>query len=261
MAGQQMRFGDGAAYERMMGIWSRQAGAIFLDWLAPQPGQRWIDIGCGNGAFTELLVERCAPAEVHGVDPSAGQLAFARSRSCGAVAVFHQGDALALPFPESRFDAAIMALVIFFVPDPAKSVAEMVRVVDSGGAVAAYAWDMFGGGFPVEPIQAELRAMNVAYPLPPSSDASRMDSLFGLWRSAGLEAIRTKQITVQRTFDNFEDFWAITLTTSVGPTVNSLPPDDAERLKTRVRSRLPPDASGRITYESSANAITGCVSK
>ena len=79
---------------------------------------------------------------------------------------------MALPFPDRRFDAATMALVIFFVPDPAKSVAEMVRVVVSGGSVATYAWDMFGGGFPVEPIQAELRAMGVEYSLPPSSDAS-----------------------------------------------------------------------------------------
>src|SRR5438128_1235199 len=55
MAEQQIRFDDGAAYERMMGTWSRLAGDIFLDWLAPRPGLRWIDIGCGTGAFTELL--------------------------------------------------------------------------------------------------------------------------------------------------------------------------------------------------------------
>lgn len=59
-----IRYDDGAAYERMMGAWSRIAGEIFLEWLAPAPGLRWIDIGCGSGAFTELLVERCAPAEV-----------------------------------------------------------------------------------------------------------------------------------------------------------------------------------------------------
>ena len=68
MAEQQIRFDDGAAYERMMGNWSRLAGDIFLEWLAPRSGLRWIDIGCGNGAFTELLNERCAPAEVQGID-------------------------------------------------------------------------------------------------------------------------------------------------------------------------------------------------
>src|SRR5215471_7678149 len=73
MAETQIRFDDGAAYERMMGNWSRRAGNIFLDWLAAPPGLKWIDVGCGNGAFTELIVERCAPAEVQGIDPSEGQ--------------------------------------------------------------------------------------------------------------------------------------------------------------------------------------------
>jgi ubiquinone/menaquinone biosynthesis C-methylase UbiE len=97
---------------------------------------RWIDIGCGSGAFTQLLVERCAPAEVQGIDRSEGQLAFARTRPAAGVAEFRQGDAMALPFAENSFDVAVMALLIFFVPDPAKAVAEMVRVVAPGGTVA-----------------------------------------------------------------------------------------------------------------------------
>ena len=76
MAEPQIRFDDGAGYERMMGKWSRLAGEVFLDWLKPPSGLRWIDVGCGNGAFTELLAERCAPAEIQGVDPSEAQLAF-----------------------------------------------------------------------------------------------------------------------------------------------------------------------------------------
>ena len=51
----QIRFDDVAAYERYMGEWSRLAGETFLDWLAPKPGLRWLDVGCGNGAFTEAL--------------------------------------------------------------------------------------------------------------------------------------------------------------------------------------------------------------
>src|SRR5208282_5224519 len=124
MTEQKIRFDDGAAYERFMGVWSRFAGEIFLDWLAPGPGLQWIDIGCGNGAFTELLVARCAPSEVQGIDPSEAQLAFAHTRPATRVAEFRQGEAMALPFSTDRFDAAIMALVIFFVPDPAKGVAE-----------------------------------------------------------------------------------------------------------------------------------------
>ena len=74
----QIRFEDGASYEAFMGVWSRIAGERFLQWLAPPAGLRWADVGCGNGAFTQLLFERCAPAEVCGIDPSPQQLAFAR---------------------------------------------------------------------------------------------------------------------------------------------------------------------------------------
>jgi hypothetical protein len=72
MAEHQIRFDDGVAYERMMGAWSKLAGGIFLDWIAPRPGLRWIEGGCGNGAFTELVVERYTPAEVHGIRPVRG---------------------------------------------------------------------------------------------------------------------------------------------------------------------------------------------
>ena len=87
LAVQEIRFDEGAAYEQMMGIWSRIAGDVFL---ASRCGLSWIDVGCGNGAFTELIVARCAPAEVHGIDPSEGQLAFARTRLATGVAQFNQ---------------------------------------------------------------------------------------------------------------------------------------------------------------------------
>jgi ubiquinone/menaquinone biosynthesis C-methylase UbiE len=262
MAEQQFRFDDGAAYERMMGRWSRLAGDVFLDWLAPPAGLRWIDIGCGNGAFTELLVERCAPAAVQGIDPSEGQLAFARTRPAARVAQFRQGDAMTLPFPDDAFDAAVMALVIFFVPDPARGVAEMVRVVGPGGTVATYAWDMLGGGFPLEAIQVEFRALGVPPVLPPSASASRMEALRNLWTSAGLEAVETREIMVQRTFADFDDFWTTTMTGSnFGRTIAAMTAADAALLKTRVQARLPADAMGRITYGARANAVKGRVPK
>lgn len=114
MVASQIRFEDGLSYERYMGDWSRRVGTIFIDWLALPSGLKWIDVGCGNGAFTELIIERCAPNEVRGIDPSEAQLDFARKRSAAHSAEFDHGDAIALPFPTDTFDVAIMALVIFF---------------------------------------------------------------------------------------------------------------------------------------------------
>ncbi|HEY8274462.1 MAG TPA: methyltransferase domain-containing protein [Pseudolabrys sp.] len=258
----QIRFDDGAAYERMMGVWSQLAGEQFLEWLGPSGNQRWIDVGCGNGAFTELIVQRCSPAGVDGVDPAEGQLAFARTRPASRIVKFKQGDAMDLPQADKSFDVAVMALVIFFVPDPAKGVAEMVRVVRPGGSVAAYAWDMYGGGFPWDSVQSELRALGQKIVYPPSADASRIDTMRQLWMSAGIADVETREITVQRTFQDFDEFASIGLNTpSIGPIVRAMPPGEVDKLKTRLRDRLPVDADGRITYSARANAVRGRVRK
>jgi SAM-dependent methyltransferase len=260
MTTDQIRFDDGAAYERYMGKWSQLAGETFLDWIAPKPGLRWLDVGCGNGAFTEMFVERCAPVSLQGIDPSEAQLAYARTRPALRAAEFRQGDAMELPFPNDTFDAAVMPLVIFFVPDPAKGVAEMARVVCPGGTVSAYAWDMLGGGFPYDALWVEMRAMGVAVPLPPSPGASRIDAMRDLWTGAGLEAIETRELTVQRTFADFDDYWTTIFGgPSTGRGLTAMASDDLAILKARMRARLPADATGRITYGARANAVKGRV--
>jgi SAM-dependent methyltransferase len=256
----QIRFDDGAGYERYMGVWSRLAGAAFLDWLAPKPGLRWIDVGCGNGAFTEMIVERCAPSAIQGIDPSEAQLVYARTQPAGRIAQYGQGDAMALPFADDSFDAAVMALVIFFVPEPAVGVAEMARVVCPGGTVSAYAWDMEGGGFPYEAVLAEMRGMGIAVAMPPSPAASRLDAMQELWTGAGLEAVETRQINVQRSFTDFDDYWAtVRRGPSTAPKLAAMDSAAAARLQERLRKRLPADATGRITYSARAHAVKGRV--
>jgi SAM-dependent methyltransferase len=207
-----------------------------------------------------MLVDRCAPAAVDGIDPSEGQLEFARARPAARLARFRLGDAMALPFADDSFDAAVMPLVIFFVPDPAKGVAEMARVVRPDGTVTAYAWDMPAGGFPYTALQAEMRAMGIAVPKPPSPDASRMEALRDLWTGAGLRDVETRAITVQRTFADFEDYWT---TVQGGPSVAAklaaMSPTDLANLKTRMRALHPADATGRVTYSALANAVKGRV--
>ncbi len=257
----QIRFEDGAAYERMMGVWSRLIGETFLDWLSPLPGQRWIDVGCGNGAFTELLAQRCAPVEILGVDPSEGQPGLSRSLSPAAVARFGRGDAMALPCVDYRFDAAVMALVLFFVPEPATGVAEMKRVVKAGGSISAYVWDVLEpGGFPMAAMQEELRDMAIVPMLPPRAEVSRIHALHALWADAGLTDIASREILVARTFEDFSDFWtSVEIAIGMGQGTREMSAEAKMCLRDRLNSRLPPDAAGRISFTSRANAVTGRV--
>ena len=254
-------FADGSVYERLMGRWSRLAGRTFLDWLALPKGLRCIDVGCGNGAFTEELIAHSAPAEVAGVDPSDGQLAHARSRTEARLAQFQTGDAQALPFADRSFDAALMALVISFVPDPAKAVREMARVTRPGGVVATYMWDAAGGGIPVEPIHAAMRSLGLEAPHPPGLVVSRQDGMQALWQQAGLQSIETRAIRIEVSFSGFDDFWESN-DVPVGPAgqaIRRLTPEAREKLKAQLRQQLPAGPDGRIAYEAFANAVRGRV--
>jgi len=152
--------------------------------------------------------------------------------------------------------------VIFFVPEPARGVAEMVRVVRPGGSVSAYAWDVLGGGLPAAPLQDEMRALGISPPLPPRAEASRLADLRMLWSGARLERIETREIVVSRRFDDFEDFWTTSLLgPPLGQVVATMPREDIERLKARLRARMTADATGGIAYSARAHAIKGVVPK
>ena len=254
-------FSDGAAYERMMGRWSRVAGKSFLDWIELPSRLRCLDVGCGNGAFTEVLIARCAPAFVVGLDPSKQQIAHARQRLGAKAAEFRVGDAQALPFADRSYDAALMALVIAFLPNPARAVAEMARVVRPGGWIATYMWDIAGGGVPVHPLYEALKSIGATPGIQPNPEASRREALQEFWEKAGLQAVETRVIRIPVVFPNFGDFWDST-TVPVGPqgkAIAVLLPDAREKRRARLREQLPIAADGRIAYEAFANAVKGRV--
>jgi SAM-dependent methyltransferase len=254
-------FSDGSVYERLMGRWSRLVGRVFLDWVALPKGLHCLDVGCGNGAFTEELIAHSAPAAVAGIDPSDGQLAHARTRPGTRLAQFRTGDAQALPFADRSFDAALMALVISFVPDPARAVREMARVTRPGGTVATYMWDAAGGGIPVEPIHEAMRSLGLEAPNPPGLTVARQDSMQALWQEAGLASVETRAIRIEVSFSGFDDFWESN-DVPVGPAgqaIRRLSPEMREKLKARLREQLPAGPDGRIAYEAFANAVKGRV--
>jgi SAM-dependent methyltransferase len=217
-------------------------------------------LGCGSGAFTEVLIAKCSPAAVICVDPSEGQLAYARGRAGTKGAEFRIADAQALPFPDKSFDAASMALVIVFIPDPAKAARELARVVRPGGVVATYMWE-FPDGFPLAPLAAAMKDLGLTPPERPNVEASGRDAMRAIWKEAGLTAVETEVIRIRVSFSSFDDFWDSN-TVPVGPSgkaLSELSLRAREQLKTRVRERLPIAADGSIAYEAFANAVKGVV--
>jgi ubiquinone/menaquinone biosynthesis C-methylase UbiE len=254
-------FTDGAAYERLMGRWSRLVGEGFLAWLGAPRGLRWLDVGCGNGAFTEEIVVRQAPAALVAIDPSDEQLAYARTRPGAKMAQFQVGDAQNLSFGDDTFDVSIMALVLSFLPDPAKAVAEMARVVRPDGWVATYMWDIPGGGSPVTAIYGAMESLGLALPVRPNPAASQLEAMQDFWKTAGLEEIETRVIRIPVTHANFDEFWDSN-TVPVGPqgkVIARMSPAARDQLRTRLREYLPAASDGRIVYESFANAVKGRV--
>ncbi len=254
-------FADGEAYERLMGRWSRLVGDQFIDWLDVPKGLRWLDLGCGNGAFTERLISHCAPSEVMAIDPSKEQLAYASVRPGTKLAKFQVGSAEKLPFADGSFDAAVMALVITFVPDPAKAVTEMTRVVRRGGWIATYMWDVLGGGLPIAPIYAAIKSFGLPIPNNPSVAASQRGAMLTYWEKAGLKSIDTSVIRIVTSYANFDDFWKSNVVGvgPVGKTLHDMTPDMREQIRSRVRESLVTNSDGSVTYEAFANAVKGRV--
>lgn len=252
-------FTDGAVYERMMGRWSRLVGAQFLNWIDVPGGKRWLDAGCGNGAFTEDIVGMAKPAGVDGIDPAEAQIEYARHRPALRDVKFHKGEAQALPFADNEFDAAVMALVIAFVPDPAAAVVELARVVRPGGVVASYMWDLPNLGVPLSPLYKALVKLGHPAPQPPSPYASTLDSMRGMWTAARLTSVETTTLRIGTTFSDFADFWESCFV-PVGPLgkiLQGLSPAAVKDLQAELRAALPIQDDGRIVYESFANAIKG----
>ena len=253
-------FTDGVAYERMMGRWSQLTGAKFLDWLAATEGLRWLDVGCGNGTFTEVLISHCAPSAVEGIDPSEAQIDYARTREGAKLAHFDTGDAQSLPFGAASFDVATMALVISFIPDPDKAVGEMARVVRPAGLVATYMWGI--GGVPQQPFRAAAEALGLPVPSHVAkTNVTECDGMQALWERTGLEDIETRRIDVEVTYADFEDFWQsnMALPPPSVQYVTKLSPTDKERVRAWLQESLPKDSQGRISYGAHANAVKGRV--
>ncbi len=204
---------DGAAYEQLMGRWSRRLAEPFLDFVGAAAGERVLDVGCGTGSLASALVRRCPVAEVCGVDLSAAYIAHARAAQPDPKIRYEPGDACALGFADASFDRVLSLLLLHFVPNASAAIAEMRRVARPGATVAAAVWDA-RGGFVANRIffdtaaaldakgGEQRRARNYTRPM------TRPGELVDAWRAAGLQDVRGTTLAIRMEYASFDDYWA-----------------------------------------------------
>jgi ubiquinone/menaquinone biosynthesis C-methylase UbiE len=251
----------GDNYDAYMGRWSRQIAPRFLDWFGAPADLDWLEVGCGTGALSGAIMSSAAPRSLVAIDPSEGFITTARRNVPDARASFRVGDAQALDFESASRDVIVSALVLNFVPDRARALAELRRVARPGARIGLYVWDYPGGG-----MEMMRRFWTAAAALDPGAADLTEDKRFpfctpkgltDMVGGAGFDAVESTAIEVATVFRDFEDYWK-PFTLGAGPApgyCGKLPPEHRERLRNELERSLPRAEDGSAPLRARAWAV------
>ena len=244
------------AYDRFMGRYSAPLGPQLADLAGVTAGQRALDVGCGPGALTRVLVERLGAAAVSAVDPSEPFVEAVRARLPGVDV--RRATAGSLPFADGAFDVALAQLVVHFMPDPVAGLREMGRVTRLGGVVGAAVWDHAGDRGPLAPFWRAARQLDPDVDDESRRAGTREGHLVELATAAGLRDVRGAVLTVAVEHPTFDGWWE-PYTRGVGPAgahVAALGDADRDALRAAAFAEL---GAGPFTIQARAWAVRGVV--
>lgn len=244
-------------YDQFMGRYLPTLAVALADAAGVRAGMRVLDVGCGPGGLTVELARRVGAANVAAIDPAPQFAAACRERNPGADV--REGVAEQLPWTDGRFDAALSSLVVAFMRDADRGIAEMARVTRPRGRVAACMWDIAGGGMTM------LRIYWVAArQVDPGVEGERRRAgtsegdLVARLQRAGLQDVAGSSLEARADYAGFEDFWK-PFTFAVGPAgehLASLTDDQRSRVRELCRAELP---EGPFSLEARAWCAVGTV--
>ena len=257
---------DAAAYERLMGRWSRRLALLFIDHAGTAPSDRLLEVGCGTGSLTFSLAQTAPFAELTAVDFADVYVQRARDANRDPRIQFEQGDATALRFADARFDRTLALLLLHLVPGPERVVAEMRRVTRPGGVIAAAVWDAEGGvvmqrlfwdtAAALDRAAWALRARSMGNPVVAPGGLRR------LFAGAGLDEVEERSLIIRMEPANFADYWEPYASGEgpIGAYVTSLSADARARLEEHLRAAyLAGRADGSRSYAAGAWSCRGVV--
>ncbi|SDR42772.1 Methyltransferase domain-containing protein [Rhizobiales bacterium GAS191] len=203
---------DAAGYEQLMGRWSKELAPLLIDFAGLADDEKILDVGCGNGSLTFALARTAGLGEIAAIDYSPVFVEEAIRRNSDPRIKIRQADACNLPFEDGAFDRALALLVLHFVPEAGKAVAEMNRVVRQGGVVAAAVWDHLGGmpgmRMMVDTVAALSeggRQLRGRYCFQPMMQPGEMKRTFV---EQGLVEVTETQLMIRMDYQSFDDYWA-----------------------------------------------------
>ena len=227
------------AYGQFMGRYSGPLAVEFVKRVNPRMGQRALDVGCGPGALTALLVDHLGAGAVAAIDPSTSFVSAVRT---GFPEVdVRSAVAEHLPFADDVFDLALAQLVVHFMTDPVAGLIEMARVTRPGGTVATCVWDHAGGGGPLSTFWEAVHDIDPDASGEADLAGARQGHLEELFEAAGLPGIEPATLTVRVGFATFDEWWE-PFTLGVGPAgayVAQLEEPERVALRTRCARSLP----------------------
>jgi ubiquinone/menaquinone biosynthesis C-methylase UbiE len=253
---------DAVGYEQLMGRWSKKLAPLLIDFAGLAEGEKILDVGCGNGSLTFALARTADLSKIVAIDYSPVFVEEAIRRNSDPRIRIQQADACDLPFEDGAFDRALALLVLHFVPETGKAVAEMRRVVRPGGVVAATVWDHLGG-MPgmrmmidtVAALSEGGRQLRSRYCFQPMMQPGEMKRTFV---EQGLLEVAETELMIRMDYQSFDDYWA-PISAGEGPLgkyVASL--DAAERARTEIAVRDAYEAGRPDGPRSFANVAWAC---
>lgn len=249
----------GATYDAFMGRYSAELADRFADAAGVVPGQTALDVGCGPGGLTGVLVKRLGADAVSACEPSRRFLEACAARHPGVC--LKEGRAESIPFDTDSVDHAMAQLVLHFVSEPARAAQEMARVVHPGGVVSACVWDFHEG------MQMLRGFWDAALAIDPDAPDEATTLRFGrpgeiaeLFATVGVDDLVESTLQVTSTYGSFDELWDGFLA-GVGPAgayCVARTDRDRRRIRAELYDRLGSPA-GSFTLSAGARCAVGRV--